>query len=48
MENIAHDVKIEQVKGHWEVYLDGEFYCSADSYTEAVNEAADIFNIKEI
>ena len=42
MENIVHDVKIKQVKGHWEVYLDGEFYCSADSYTEAVNEAADI------
>lgn len=42
MENDAPKIKITQVRGHWEVYLDGEFYCSADSYTEAVEEAADI------
>ena len=33
-----HEVKIEQVRGHWEVHLNGEFFCSADSYSEAVNE----------
>ena len=42
METDISEVKIKQVRGHWEVYLDGEFYCSADSYTEAVEEAADI------
>ena len=42
MENNIPEVKIIQVRGYWEVYRDGEFYCSADSYTEAVEEAADI------
>lgn len=42
MENDIPKIKVKQVRGHWEVYLDGEFYCSADSYTEAVKEAADI------
>ena len=42
METDAPKIKISQVRGHWEVYLDGEFYCSADSYTEAVEEAAHI------
>ena len=42
METDASKIKITQVRGHWEVYLDGEFYSSADSYTEAVEEAADI------
>ena len=42
METDAPKIKITQVSGHWEVYLDGEFYCSADSYTEVVEEAADI------
>lgn len=42
MENDTPKIKVKQVRGHWEVYLDGEFYCSTDSYTEAVNEAAEI------
>lgn len=25
-------------RGHYEVYLNGEFYCSADTYLEAVKE----------
>lgn len=24
--------------GHWEVYIDGKFYCSADSRSEAEKE----------
>lgn len=24
--------------GHWEVYIDGKFYCSADTFSEAVME----------
>lgn len=32
------EVRIVPVKGHWEVYVNGEFFCSADSYIEAVKE----------
>lgn len=32
------EVQIKQVSGHWEVHINGEFFCSADSYTEAVKE----------
>ena len=42
METDIPEVKITQVRGHWEIYIDGEFYCSADSYIEAVEEAANI------
>ena len=42
METYIPEVKITQVRGHWEIYLDGEFYCSTDSYIEAVEEAANI------
>lgn len=38
MNEHIHEIKIEQVRGHWEVYINGRFYCSADSYTEAMNE----------
>lgn len=33
-----NDVKIKQVHGHWEVHINGNFFCSADSYAEALNE----------
>ena len=29
-------VKITPKRGHWEVYINGKFYCSADSFNEAV------------
>lgn len=32
------EVQIKQVRGHWEVHINGEFFCSADSYAEAVKE----------
>lgn len=32
------EVKIIQTRGHYEVYTDGKFFCSTDSYIEAVNE----------
>lgn len=38
MAKYIHDVQIKQTRGHWEVYVNGEFICSADSYVEAVNE----------
>lgn len=37
------DVRIIQVKGHWEVYVNGEFFCSADSYMEAVREVQSVY-----
>lgn len=30
--------KIIAVRGHYEVYFKGKFFCSADSYNEAVKE----------
>lgn len=32
------DAEIKQIRGHWEVYVNGEFFCSTDSYVEAINE----------
>lgn len=32
------DYKITPVREHYEVYLNGEFFCSADTYREAENE----------
>lgn len=37
----VREVRIMQVAGHWEVHINGEFFCSADSYTEAVRELRD-------
>lgn len=30
--------KIIAIRGHYEVYLYGEFFCSADTFMEAVKE----------
>ena len=30
--------KIFSIDGHYEVYRNGNFFCSADTYTEAVRE----------
>lgn len=30
--------KIKPNKGHFEVYINGKFYCSADSWREAESE----------
>ena len=30
--------EIISVTGHYDVYIAGEFYCSADSYNEAIDE----------
>ena len=36
-ENIM-DYRIINNHGHYEVYIDGKFYCSADTVTEAIHE----------
>lgn len=28
-------------RGHYEIYINGKFYCSADTYVEAVREVED-------
>lgn len=33
-----HEIQIMQTRGHWEVYINNKFFCSADNYTEAVDE----------
>lgn len=30
--------KIKPDRGHFLVYIDGKFYCSADTMSEAINE----------
>ena len=37
------EVCIMETRGHWEVYVNGEFFCTADSYTEALNELYEVF-----
>lgn len=32
------EYEIKHVKDHYEVYINGEFYCSADNMVEAANE----------
>lgn len=36
--------KITPNHGHYEVYIDGKFYCSADTWNEAVREAEKYLN----
>ena len=33
-----HEIQIMQTRGQWEVYINNKFFCSADNYTEAVDE----------
>ena len=33
------DFEIKSVNGHYEVFIDGHFYCSEDTWPKAVEEA---------
>ena len=33
--------KIQPARGHFEVYINGKFYCSADDWKEATKEVED-------
>lgn len=35
---LEQNVHVKQVRDHWELYVDGDFFCSGDTYLEAVNE----------
>lgn len=48
METDICDVQIKRDRGHWEIYINGKFFCTADSYVEAVNELHEVYrNRKE-
>lgn len=32
------DVDIHRVREHYEIYIQGKFYCSADTFAEAAEE----------
>ena len=34
--------EIKYVFGHYEVYIDGEFHCSADTYKEAYQDKCEL------
>lgn len=38
------DVSIIRVKDHYEVYIKGTFYCTADTINEAVKEYEEVMN----
>lgn len=37
-------VKFKHVNGHVEVFMDGEFLCTADTMSEAIDEAHSLAN----
>ena len=41
----VNEVRIFPVAGYWEVYVNGEFFCSADSYLEAVREITEEYGM---
>lgn len=40
-----YNVEIEPVFGHWEVRVDGEFFCTADTELEAIRELERVYDI---
>lgn len=40
MRSDIQEIQIIQTRGHWEVYINNKFFCTSDSYTEAVDEIA--------
>lgn len=42
------DFEIIHNAGHYDVYLEGEFHCTADSYSEAVDEVEKCFEKVEV
>ena len=40
-----HNVEIEQVRGYWEVRVDGKFFCTADTQLEAIRELEHVYDI---
>ena len=45
METKFYNVEIEQVRGYWEVRVDGKFFCTADTQLEAIRELEHVYDI---
>lgn len=45
MEAKIYNVDMRQAFGHWEVYVDGRFFCTADTQLEAIRELESVFDI---
>lgn len=39
------EIQIKQIRGYFEVYVNGEFFCSTDSYIEAVTELYEAYGL---
>lgn len=39
----VNEINIRQVMGHWEITINGKFFCSADTYNEAVKELKRVY-----
>lgn len=42
------DAEIITVRGHYEVYINGKFHCSADTRAEAVTEMEALLNDRKM
>lgn len=40
---LIDEVQIKQTRGHFEVYVNGEFFCSTDSYIEAIEAVNELY-----
>ena len=45
MNQSISEVQIKQTRGYFEVYVNGEFFCSTDSYIEAMNELYEAYEL---
>ena len=45
MRQSIFEVQIKQIRGHFEVYVNGKFFCSTDNYIEAVNELYEAYRL---
>ena len=39
-----NELTIKQVRGYFEVYINGKFFCTSDNYIEAIREAYYCYN----
>ena len=40
-----HEISIKQVRGYWIVHVNGNFFCTADSYSEAIKEIRKVYKL---
>lgn len=42
---MADDIRVVHNAGHYEIYIDGEFYCSVDTLNEAKDEIKKLWEV---